>query len=227
MTVSSKSGSASLRALAVLASAGAVGLALAGCTPDEPTTTEKGTTPAVQTGNPAPVVGLVDADDIPSSSGEKGSATIKDTSGKDIGTATFSPQGSSLAVLVKVNAGSGLPAGFHAMHIHSGSTCNTADKFDSAGGHLQVGGNTGHPASGDLVSINVLPDGSGTTLTSTDAVDLEQVTGKTIIIHENADNFANIPDRYQANGQPGPDETTMSTGDGGARLACGVIETAG
>ena len=46
-----------------------------------------------------------------------------------------------------------------------------------------------------------------------------------VIIHAGADNFGNIPrDRYyQTNGTPGPDETTMSTGDAGKRVACGVI----
>lgn len=224
MTLSSKPGAKHVRTLAVLAAASAVGLALAACTPDEPTTDAKGTTPAVQTGNQAPSAGLVNADDIPSTSAEKGVATIVDTSGKTVGEATFRPNGSALAVVVNINAGSGIAAGFHAMHLHSGGTCTTADKFDSAGGHLQVAGHTGHPSSGDLVSLNILPDGSGTTVTSTAAVDLEQIAGKTIIVHENADNFANIPDRYTTGGQPGPDEKTMTTGDGGGRLACGVIK---
>lgn len=226
MTVNSKAGSATMRALAVLASAGAVGLALAACTPNEPTTSEKGTTPAVQTGDQAPQGGLVDADNIPASGGQNETASLINTDGKSIGEAVFRPNGSALGVTVTVKAGSGIPAGFHAMHIHTGSTCNTADKFVSAGGHLQVDGHTGHPSSGDLVSINILSDGSGSTTTSTSAVDLSQIANKTIIIHENADNFANIPNRYTSNGQPGPDEETMSTGDGGARLACGQISAA-
>ena len=46
-----------------------------------------------------------------------------------------------------------------------------------------------------------------------------------IVIHAGADNFGNIPaDRYnQVNGAPGPDQTTMMTGDAGKRVACGVI----
>jgi Cu-Zn family superoxide dismutase len=46
-----------------------------------------------------------------------------------------------------------------------------------------------------------------------------------IIIHAGADNFANIPpERYQqVNGAPPPDQTTLATGDAGARVACGVI----
>jgi Cu-Zn family superoxide dismutase len=46
-----------------------------------------------------------------------------------------------------------------------------------------------------------------------------------LIIHAGADNFANIPaERYkQANGTPGADDMTMTTGDAGKRVACGVI----
>jgi Cu-Zn family superoxide dismutase len=49
--------------------------------------------------------------------------------------------------------------------------------------------------------------------------------GTAIVIHAGADNFGNIPaDRYnQVNGAPGPDQTTMMTGDAGKRVACGVI----
>lgn len=65
-------------------------------------------------------------------------------------------------------------------------------------------------------------------MTTTDAFTLDDLlTGEktAIIIHAGADNFANIPsDRYtQANGTPGPDQTTMTTGDAGKRVACGVI----
>ena len=67
-------------------------------------------------------------------------------------------------------------------------------------------------------------------MTTTDAFTAEDLLGgaKTaIIIHEKADNFANIPpERYQqTNGAPPPDETTLATGDAGKRVACGVIGT--
>ena len=89
-------------------------------------------------------------------------------------------------------------------------------------------GPTGEPASGALTSLQVRKDGSGTLVTTTDASTREDLLGgqKTaIIIHAGADNFANIPaERYnQTNGTPGPDEMTMSTGDAGKRVACGVI----
>ena len=65
-------------------------------------------------------------------------------------------------------------------------------------------------------------------MTTTSAFTKEELTagaGTAIIIHENADNFANIPpDRYQQiNGAPPPDEITLATGDAGKRVACGVI----
>ena len=65
-------------------------------------------------------------------------------------------------------------------------------------------------------------------VTTTDAftaADLLAGTKTAIIIHEMADNFGNIPpERYQQlNGTPGPDETTLTTGDAGKRVACGVV----
>ncbi|CKM56557.1 superoxide dismutase [Mycobacterium tuberculosis] len=65
-------------------------------------------------------------------------------------------------------------------------------------------------------------------VTTTDAFTMDDLLSgaKTaIIIHAGADNFANIPpERYvQGNGTPGPDETTLTTGDAGKRVACGVI----
>lgn len=65
-------------------------------------------------------------------------------------------------------------------------------------------------------------------MTTTDAFtaeDLQSGAKTAIIIHEKADNFANIPpEKYQqVNGTPGPDQATMATGDAGGRVACGVI----
>ncbi|GAC70047.1 superoxide dismutase family protein [Gordonia soli] len=225
MTVSSKSILATVvrgrrgRTLAAVASIGAIGGALVGCTPDEPPTDAPGTTPSVVTGNQAPPGEVDPADGIGDSPKENATANLIDSKGQPVGVAEFVPSGSSVKVTVKVQKG--LPAGFHGMHLHQRGECQTgSEAFTSAGGHLQVGGRTTHPASGDLVSINVLPDGSGETVTTTDAVTLEQIVGKSIIIHEKPDNFGNIPTRYA----PQPDEQTLMTGDAGSRIACGVIE---
>lgn len=223
--MSGRSNITASRALAALASAGLIGLALAGCSPDQNPTDVPGTTPPVVSDEPLPPGAADDVDGEPS--GQVATAEIKDTSGKVVGEATFSAESQGdgpVTVSVRVTDGD-LPAGFHGMHIHENGTCDAgsggAQAFTSAGGHLQVDGNTSHPSSGDLVSINILEDHTGRTVTTTDAVKLEQIFGKAIMIHEKADNFGNIPaDKYPG----GPKEDTLKTGDAGSRIACGVIE---
>ncbi|MFT4202081.1 superoxide dismutase family protein [Gordonia sp. (in: high G+C Gram-positive bacteria)] len=210
----------------LLAGAATVGLALAGCSNGEEPSTVPGTNPPVVTGDQGAPGGVVE--EQPEGHGESGGdqavAKLRDAKGEEIGTATFTKDGKGVKVLVTVKQG--LEPGFHGMHIHANGVCDAsgAEPFSSAGGHLQVGGHTGHPSSGDLVSIYIDDKGAGSTSTSTQAVSLDEITGKSIIIHAGADNFANIPDRYSAAGKPGPDEKTMSTGDAGARAACGVIK---
>jgi len=140
-------------------------------------------------------------------------------------------------ITVKTTAPGQLAPGFHGLHIHSAGKCEpnsvapsggAPGDFNSAGAHFQVAGHTSHPASGDLTSLQVRADGSALLETTTDAftaADLLAGAKTAIIIHEKADNFANIPaERYQQiNGTPPPDETTMATGDAGKRVACGVI----
>lgn len=150
-------------------------------------------------------------------------ASLVDQDNKEIGTASFTDEDG--AVRVEVNVDKGLKEGFHGMHIHENGSCEAGgdEPFESAGGHLQVDGHKGHPTSGDLVSLHIGPDGDGYTTTSTTAVNIDQIDGKSLIIHTGPDNFGNIPDRYSVKGKPGPDEKTLKTGDAGGRAACGVI----
>ena len=69
-------------------------------------------------------------------------------------------------------------------------------------------------------------DGAAELATTTDMVKLSDIEGRALIIHAGPDNFGNIPaDRYtNREGGQGADETTRSTGDSGARVACGIIE---
>jgi superoxide dismutase, Cu-Zn family len=74
---------------------------------------------------------------------------------------------------------------------------------------------------GDLPSLLVTEDGEATLATATDRfsiADLRDADGSAVMVHSGADNFANIPARYG-----GPDQETLSTGDAGSRLACGVV----
>ena len=189
----------------------------------------KGTNPTVITGDQGAPGGQVEGHDGEEGGGAgEASATLIDVNGKKIGTAEFTKAGSGVKIVVTVTQG--LAQGFHGMHIHTNGVCDpkTAEPFSSAGGHLQVGGRTGHPSSGDLVSIYIGSNGGGTTTTTSEAVMIDQIIGKSLVIHGSADNFGNIPDRYSAEGKPGPDEKTLAKlaadrerrgSDGGARKA--------
>jgi Cu-Zn family superoxide dismutase len=223
----------------VLAAAALIVPVAAACSPSEPVATQPGTTPAVWTGSPPPSAsGEESAGPAPTpTAGQTLIADLKTADGTSVATADIVFSGGYATLTVKTTAPGLLTPGFHGMHIHSVGKCEpnsvapaggAPGDFNSAGAHFQVAGHTAHPASGDLASLQVRGDGSAMSVTTTDAftaADLQAGTKTAIIIHEKADNFANIPaERYQqVNGTPGPDETTMATGDAGKRVACGVI----
>lgn len=225
---------------------------LAACSPNEPVSSQPGTPPAVWTGSPAPA-GLDDghggghgsghgspAAPAPAASGDTLTAQIKTADGTQVAAATFEFTDGFATVTVQTTGSGKLTPGFHGLHLHSFAKCEpnsvaptggAPGDFLSAGGHFQAAGHTGHPASGDLASLQVREDGSALLVTTTNGFtkqDLLAGNGTAIIIHADADNFANIPpERYQQiqGGAPGPDETTMATGDAGKRVACGVVGT--
>jgi Cu-Zn family superoxide dismutase len=217
--------------------------ALSACSPNEPVATQPGTTPEIWTGSPSPTAPPGEGEGGhgggEAASGEKLTADLKLANGTTVATADFEFANGYATVTVQTTTPGELAPGFHGMHIHSAGKCEANSvaptggapgDFNSAGGHFQAAGHTGHPASGDLTSLQVREDGSAMLVTTTDAFTAEDLLGgaKTaIIIHEKSDNFANIPpERYQqVNGTPGPDQTTMATGDAGGRVACGVIGT--
>ncbi|WP_304113935.1 superoxide dismutase family protein [Mycolicibacterium bacteremicum] len=224
--------SASIRLLA--AAALTVPIAAA-CAPYEPEATSPGTTPPVWTGSPSPSAPAAEgAGEEHGSGAEHGSAAgaetltadLKTADGTDVATATIDFAEGFATVTVETTTSGELAPGFHGLHIHQVGTCE--GDFTSAGGHFQREGHSGHPSSGDLSSLQVRADGSAKLVTTTDAFTAEDLLGgsKTaIVIHENADNFGNIPpEKYQQiNGTPGPDQQTLATGDAGGRVACGVF----
>jgi Cu-Zn family superoxide dismutase len=223
--------------LRLLAAAALVVPVASACSPNEPVATQPGTTPPVWTGSPPPSASHSAGEAEAPPVGEKLTADIKSPDGTTVATADFVFSGNYATITVKTTAPGQLAPGFHGLHIHSAGKCEANSvapsggapgDFNSAGAHFQVAGHTSHPASGDLTSLQVRADGSALLETTTDAftaADLLAGAKTAIIIHEKADNFANIPaERYQQiNGTPPPDETTMATGDAGKRVACGVI----
>ncbi len=131
------------------------------------------------------------------------------------GTAMLSDTAAGLKVDVDVN---GVPAGTHGIHIHENGSC--ADLGNAAGTHYNPDGvkhgmvtKDGLTAAhaGDMGNIEIGADGSGSLSMVIPGVTVSggkyNVAGRAIILHEKQDDF----------GQP--------TGNAGARIGCGVIES--
>jgi superoxide dismutase, Cu-Zn family len=151
-------------------------------------------------------------------------AALQDIDGQPLGTVTFTTvENGYTLVSAELN---NLPAGFHGFHVHETGQCEDSGDgpFTAAGPHLDLG-DTEHPDhAGDLPTLLVIQDGTAVLTVVTDRFtvqDLFDEDGSALIIHANADNFANIPERYG-----GPDAETLNAGDSGDRIACGVIEQA-
>ena len=208
---------------------------LSACSSPQHASSTPGTVPPIWTGSPAPSAGA-NAEAGPGASPNI-TTHLKAPDGTQVATATFQFNNGYATVTIETTANGVLAPGFHGVHIHKVGKCEpnsvaptggAPGDFLSAGGHFQLPGHSTEPANGDLTSLQVRRDGSASLMTTTDAFTMDDLLSgqKTaIIIHAGADNFANIPpERYnQSNGTPGPDEMTMSTGDAGKRVACGVI----
>lgn len=144
------------------------------------------------------------------------SASLQDTTGTQVGVATFSMADGQAQVSVSV---SGLTPGEHGMHIHETGAC-TPPSFESAGGHFNPTSrqhglrNSQGPHAGDLPNLVVNADGSAdTTLTvsasllSEGAASIIGGQNRALVIHADPD-----------------DQQTDPSGNSGARVICGVIE---
>jgi superoxide dismutase, Cu-Zn family len=204
---------------------------MSACKPNQPPATSPGTQPPIWTGSPAPS----SAEPTGQQGGTDSLTTqLNGPTGTKIATAKFAFNQGFVTITIETTGTGQLSPGFHGVHIHSVGKCeanSTAPTGGAAGDFLSAGGHfmaNGEHQSGDLTSLQVRKDGGGLLETTTDGftkADLLAGAGTSIVIHAGADNFGNIPaDRYnQVNGAPGPDQTTMSTGDAGKRVACGVI----
>lgn len=160
-------------------------------------------------------------------------AQVQDGDGQDVGTAEFAEADGGMEISVDLE---NLEPGHHGLHLHQVGECepdsaapddpsDTGD-FLSAGGHLNPD-DAQHPEhAGDLPSVLVQEDGTAQITFTTDRLaqeDLLDDDGTALMVHSEADNFANIPERYAPEGA---DEDSTSTGDAGDRAACGVVEEA-
>ena len=140
--------------------------------------------------------------------------------GSPAGRVTFTEVGGRLTVEARLT---NLPPGFHGFHIHATGKCERGTPpFTSAGGHMVIG-EQAHPThAGDQPVVLVMSDRSADIRFTTDRYrlsDLQTAEGRAVIVHALPDNYANVPTRYVRQ----PDATTLSTGDAGDRIACGVV----
>ena len=165
-----------------------------------------------------------------SAGGQEARATLRNATGNVVGTVKLESENDGKIALKAVVWG--LAPGFHGFHIHTVGVCDPTipagqtSPFTSAGGHFNPTGTTHAGHAGDQPVLLVNADGTGQARFTTDRYTIESLfdaDGSAFIVHAAPDNYANIPTRYSAAGVQGPDAATLTTGDAGARSACGVI----
>ncbi|MBO5340614.1 MAG: superoxide dismutase family protein [Oscillospiraceae bacterium] len=121
------------------------------------------------------------------------------------GTVHFRPHRGGVLVTAQIT---GLPAdntgGFFALHIHEGDSCG-GEMFADTGGHYNPTA-APHPRhAGDLPPL-LSCNGSAFLSVLTDRFSIEDVVGRTVVIHNGPDDF-----------------TSQPAGNAGTKIACGVI----
>ncbi len=170
-------------------------------------------------------------------------AVLLSESGSNRGRVTFAGEGSGAEVQVSAF---GLSPGWHGVHVHDVGSC--APSFASAGGHYNPTNSSHAHHAGDMPPLLVKQDGTGSATFTSDRFSVGELLGAdvAVVIHENPDNLAHIPaqdivnpdgsyaqrsyyykpdpavDNFVAG--PAPD-TTLLTGDAGARVACGPVRS--
>ena len=136
------------------------------------------------------------------------------------GLVTFTPMGTGTMVTAAVEGlpeyrpadGGMRPVGPFGFHIHRMGDCapqGTAEPFTGAGEHWDPDGQPHGNHAGDF-PVLISQDGRAWMQFYTDRFRPGDVTGKSVMIHENPDDY-----------------TTQPSGGSGRRIACGVIRSAG
>lgn len=158
-------------------------------------------------------------------------AKLRDAAGERVGDVRFRVRHHRVVGSIEVEL-PGDSSRFHGFHLHAnndpanGVGC-VGPAFTSADGHWNPTGAGHGNHSGDLPPLLLGADGRSRAKFEIGHFRQGELAGLAVIVHAGPDNLANIPTRYSAGGVPGPDATTLGTGDAGGRFACGVIELRG
>lgn len=121
------------------------------------------------------------------------------------GTVRFYQHDGTVLVVAQI---SGLPennpSGFFALHIHEGESC-TGEGFADTGGHFDPAQALHPQHAGDLPPL-LSCGGEAYLSVRTDRFRVEDVLGRTVVIHSGPDDFHSQP-----------------AGNAGTKIACGVI----
>lgn len=158
-------------------------------------------------------------------------AELRDGTGLSVGEVHFRVKNRNVVGEINVQ----LPADssrFHGFHLHAnddptnGVGCE-GPSFVSADGHWNPTAATHGNHKGDLPPLVLGQDGRSHAEFNIGHLTPGEIGDLAVIVHAGPDNLANISTRYSAGGVPGPDATTLATGDAGTRFACGVVKLRG
>ena len=164
---------------------------------------------------------------------KQAAAVLEDATGDVMGGALFTQESpTTVRVEVAVVEEGALDPGWHGFHIHEVGVCeDPGDHLNGDGQTHGVSDGTDNPAGHDGDMPLLFADANGTAWSTfrTDNFSVDQIInttgdGSAVVVHETADNYANIPSRYTAGGTAGPDEETQMTGDAGGNVLCGVVD---
>jgi Cu-Zn family superoxide dismutase len=174
--------------------------------------------------------------------GEVSGAALLDPDGVTVGTVMFEVIEGTTRVTVEITDG-GEPNAFHGLVVHAnddpsnGEGCQADPDapagtwFVSADGHLTDDTDEGARHQGDLPNVWVMGDGTATSQILTDRLVPSEIVGTAVVLHALPNNVGNIPlgdgpGQYTPNSERSQ-MVTETTGNTGARIACGVIEAGG
>jgi Cu-Zn family superoxide dismutase len=148
-----------------------------------------------------------------------GTVALVNQGGAPVGTAQLRQEAGGL-VHVDINVVS-LPPGSHGIHFHEVGRCEGASSFETAGAHFNPLGREhglsrpGGPHAGDAPNLVVSNDGTATFSFTSDRVTLTagatsllDSNGSSLVVHAAAD-----------------DQVSQPSGNSGARIACGVVQS--